>query len=124
VTSPLEAVTAHWRDEAHVLRRRGAEVQAGVLEQCAEELETALRERALEALTLEEAAGESGYTTDHLGRLVRDGTVPNAGRPNAPRILRRYLPLKPGSLPTSETSLHVPASSRQVVRAIAQGGTR
>jgi len=47
-------------------------------------------------LNLQQAAEESGYSADHLGRLVKDGEIPNAGRTKAPRILRKDLPRKPG----------------------------
>ena len=67
------------------------------LESCAAQLEAALRERDETTLNLTEAARESGYSTDHLGRLVRDGKIPNAGRPGAPRIARRHLPRKTGA---------------------------
>ena len=56
------------------------------LETCAAELEAALRQEDDTLLTLTEAARESGYSADHLGRLVRDGKIPNTGRPGAPRI--------------------------------------
>ena len=58
------------------------------LESCAAELEATLRERDETTLSLTEAARESGYSADHLGRLVRDGKIPNTGRPGAPRIAR------------------------------------
>lgn len=45
-----------------------------------------------DALTLREAAGESGYSPDHLSRLVREGRLPNVGRKHAPRVLRSDLP--------------------------------
>ena len=46
------------------------------------------------ALTLAQAALESGYSASHLGRLVRSDTIPNVGGPNAPRIRRKDLPRK------------------------------
>ena len=52
--------------------------------------------------SLVEASRESGYSADHLGRLVRDGKIPNAGRPGAPRIALKDLPRK----------AHVPAEPR------------
>ena len=46
-----------------------------------------VREAALtEALSLTEAAERTGYSAEHLGRLVRQGRLPNAGRKNAPRV--------------------------------------
>lgn len=47
------------------------------------------------ALTLGAAAAISGYSTEHLGRLLRDGIIPNAGRKHSPRILRSDLPIRP-----------------------------
>jgi hypothetical protein len=38
-------------------------------------------------LTLIEAAERTGYTPDHIGRLVRAGRLRNVGRKNAPRVL-------------------------------------
>ena len=72
----------------------GGETPAVALESCAAELEATLQERDETTLSLTEAARESGYSTDHLGRLVRDGRIPNAGRPGAPRIARSILPRK------------------------------
>ncbi len=46
-------------------------------------------------LTLGAAATRSGYSIEHLARLVRDGTIPNVGRKYAPRIRVRDLPKKP-----------------------------
>jgi hypothetical protein len=50
------------------------------------------------ALSLKGAAEESGYSAGHLGREVKAGRIPNAGRENAPKILRRDLPKKPSVL--------------------------
>ena len=90
----VESLPATWRRQATALRRYGAETPAVVLDRCADDLEVTLRERDETTLTLTDAARESGYTREHLGRLVRDGKIPNAGRPGAPRIARRHLPRK------------------------------
>lgn len=37
-------------------------------------------------LTLPEAAIRTGYSPDHIGRLIREGKLDNAGRKNAPRV--------------------------------------
>jgi hypothetical protein len=51
-----------------------------------------IREASLnELLSLTEAAERTGHTADHIGRLVREGKVPNAGRKNAPRVRIRDL---------------------------------
>ncbi len=89
-----DGLPAVWRSRAKALRRYGSDAPAVALERCADELETTLRERDETGLSLVQAARESGYSADHLGRLVRDGKLPNAGRPGAPRIARRHLPRK------------------------------
>lgn len=87
----------NWRGEADLLRRRGAPRQADVLESAAEDLETAWTAWRRERLTVEEASAASGYSEAHLRRLLRDGTLPNAGEEDRPRIRRADLPKKPGS---------------------------
>jgi hypothetical protein len=85
-----------WRDEAAKLRRRGLEDQALFMESLASELEDEIRTEGDELLTIAQAAAESGYGKDSLRKLVRDGTIPNAGEPYSPHIRRRNLPRKPG----------------------------
>lgn len=83
-----------WQADADVLRRRGCAVQAEALERCASELQAALRAENAEALTLAEAARESGYSPDRLRHLVTAGVIPNAGARGRPRIRRADLPRK------------------------------
>src|SRR3989442_492804 len=89
-------LAARWREEATVLRHRGAEAQAVALESCAAELEAYERERGLEQLTLEQAAAESGYSYSQLQKLVASGALANVGEPHKPRVRRGELPRKPG----------------------------
>jgi hypothetical protein len=91
-----DALAAVWRDRAEQLRRwAGAEGAAVAWEAAAAELDAALREVDGEALTLSEAAAESGYAARTLRQMVAEGTLPNAGRRNAPRIRRADLPRRP-----------------------------
>ena len=115
---------AEWRTQAEGLRQFGADAQAKAVDRCANCLEEALLQEGDALLTLPEAAEESGYSADHLGRLIRDGKVPNAGRRGAPRIARRDLPIKA----TQEDSA-VPQRNRisdtsnaQVVQSIIEKG--
>ena len=113
-----------WRDRAEDLRRFSA-AAAAAFEEAAEQLDRSLAEAGDTLLTLAEAARESGYSHSHIARLIRERKIPNAGRPKAPRVRWRDLPRKPQSLPSAPRTEHVlSASSRQVVRAIAQGDTR
>lgn len=87
-----------------MLRRRGAEPSAVLLESCAEDLEQASQDWWLEELSIAQAAGESGYSAEHLRRRVRDGTISaqrNGGTRSHIRISRKDLPKKPGKRSTS-----------------------
>jgi hypothetical protein len=59
------------------------------------DLESLVRSRDLDALTLSAAAAVSGYSADHLSRLIRKGALLNVGRKGAPRIRRKDLPIRP-----------------------------
>lgn len=70
-------------------------------------------------LSLTEAATLSGYSREHLGRLVRDGPIPNAGRQGAPKIRRRDVPMKSGGLPSADDQQRLPDSRKgDVVRSV------
>ncbi len=97
--SSCDRLARQWRDEAETLRKRGAVAQAVVLESCAEELEAAQREHELEALTLNEASQESGYSYSALQKKVASGELPNMGTKNCPRLRRGDLPRKASQLP-------------------------
>ena len=121
----VEALPVTWRTQAKALRRYGGETPAVALESCAAELEATLRERDETTLSLTEAARESGYSADHLGRLVRDGRIPNAGRPGAPRIARSHLPRKtqaPATPLLVEKHRRGEVSNAQIVQSIIERG--
>jgi hypothetical protein len=69
-----------------------------------------------EVLTLVEAAGESGLSADHLGRLLRTGTIPNSGRKGAPRIGRSDLPRSPRRLSSGGSSEYDPITDARALR--------
>lgn len=116
--TPADLVTT-WRAEALVLRRRGAPALAEALESCADELEQVASHAGSELLSLAEAALISGYTTDHLGRLLREGKLTNHGRPHAPRIRRAELPTKASALRSGRSGpMLVGATPRQVAAAV------
>ena len=122
----VEDLPADWRRQAKSLRRYGGETSATAIERCADDLEATLVERDETTFSLVEASRESGYSADHLGRLVRDGKIPNAGRPGAPRIARRDLPRKAHAPPEprlAETPRPRDVSNVQIVQSIIQKGT-
>ena len=67
------------RAKANELRETfGDDVRARALEWAAQKVEAALAAEDNQLLTLSEAAAYSGYSMEHLGRLVRDGRIPDA----------------------------------------------
>ena len=96
ITSEVEKLPDIWRERAQQLQDFGADQAAQVWKLAALELGQQLQKEQQETFNLTEAARESGYSADHLGQLVREDKLPNAGRPNAPLIRRADLPIKPG----------------------------
>lgn len=96
-SAALHVLVTRWRDDARRLGEDyGQEQVARVLKRVADDLEAALRTIDDEVLNLREASEATGYHEDHLGRLVKSGKIPNAGRKHAPRIRRGDLPVKQG----------------------------
>ena len=88
-----------------MLRLRHAMEAAATTEACAAELEAFARTHALEALTLTQAADESGYSSDHLARMIGEGRLENVGEDRAPRLARGSLPKKPPKASKAEPDL-------------------
>jgi hypothetical protein len=110
----VETLISEWRTEAELFARRGQVATSVLIRGMAEELEGAASRSAGEELTLGDAALESGYSPDHLGRLIREGKLPNAGRSNAPRVRRSDLPKKTVSAQSKAPHL----SREQIVRSV------
>ncbi len=60
---------------------------AAIWERAAEMVEESVRRFGLERLKLPQAAQESGYSRDHLRRLIDEGTIPT---PQEPTVRRRF----------------------------------
>ena len=93
LTSPT-TLSSRWRIRAKLFRDHADESVARAYEKCAEELDAERQEQDDRLLNLQEAADLSGYSADHLGRLVRGEKIQNAGRHGAPRIRIKDLPRK------------------------------
>jgi hypothetical protein len=85
-----------WRREAERDEQRGLKEFATFGRHFADDLNSWTKQYNEEELTLDEAAKESGYTKDHLFRLIYDRKLKNVGEPRSPRIQRQDLPRKPG----------------------------
>lgn len=89
-----EQLVAHWRQQAATYARDG-QPGAQLLDRVARELEEALATSEGAVVALNDAARISGYTADHLGRLVRNGQLVNHGTRHRPRVRLGDLPRKP-----------------------------
>lgn len=97
--SPNELVAA-WRTRAQQLEKY-APAAARAFADCADELEAALTTTDGSPLVgLNDASRISGYSADHLGRLVRQKKLANYGTPRRPRVRVADLPRKPQALTT------------------------
>ena len=84
-----------WRDRQAEYASSAAMVSgAAMLSRMLQELEAALTGERSEELTISEASHVSGFSTEHLARLVRQGRIANVGRKGAPRVRRGDLPSK------------------------------
>ena len=94
---PADLPTAFKAIAADAREYTADERAAAIWERAAEMVEESLRLSGLERLTLQRAAAESGYSRDHLRRLIDEGTIPDAsGADGSKAILRMHLPRKPG----------------------------
>ncbi len=111
---------ATFREIADNARQHTADERAATIwERAAEMVEESLRRFGLERLKLPQAALESGYSRDHLRRLIDEGTIPNAsGAEGSRAILRKDLPKKPGH-GVAAVRPTVPSSRLQAARAVA-----
>jgi hypothetical protein len=85
-----------WMQQRDAYERVSAHVNgARIIDAFLRDFDALERDEACDVLTLREAADRSGYSTDHLARLVRQGVIPNAGRRYSPRIRVADLPRRP-----------------------------
>ncbi len=119
----IAALIGAWRGEAALLGHRGLTEAAALVESLANDLEDTQQGFESDLLNLQESAAHSGYSPGHLSRLVRDGEIPNRGRPGAPRIRRSDLPIKRGHLTNSTIASDIRESKAAIVRSIADKGS-
>src|SRR5437868_1841826 len=83
----LDAAFAWWERFASDCEELDTHVSASMLtRKVISSLRDIVHRDLNQALTLTEAARRSGNSVGHLGRLIRQGKLPNAGRKFAPKI--------------------------------------
>jgi hypothetical protein len=112
----VRELVAQWRQKAEALRPF-AEPAARAFEAAADELADAVARDDEQLLTVQEASRASGYSADHLARLLRDRTIPNAGRKGAPRIRRADLPRRAPVAKRSRSGYDPTADARELLSA-------
>src|SRR4051812_5177497 len=115
-----DELLARWQARRADWKRFGVQVEGTVLaDEVLADLALLEKSEGDEILSLAAASSESGYSRDHLARLIRQGTIANAGRPNAPRVRRRDLPRKAASLQSAdETGISRAQIARSVVNSL------
>jgi len=115
-------LVAKWESRHEEWRRLGVQVNGALLaDEVLADLHELSRANALDPVSLGEASLISGYSIDHLQRLVAAGKLENIGKKGRPRIRRGDLPVKPGHrLPSSdgEGSFN---SRRRIVASVTNG---
>lgn len=110
----VEELRAKWTAEAQAMdRRRGLVSGSALIAEMLADIEAVLVGREDELLSVDEAARASGYSAEHLGRLVREGRIPDRRPPGTQgRLLFRRgdLPTKPGRRHTPVADVHDLAS--------------
>ena len=123
MTDRLRSLVTELRHRAREYSKVGANVSGAQLcEQIATEIENLSERDGNEAFTIRQAAEESGYTEEHLRRLVRDGKIPNAGRPGSPKIRTADLPRKPSPVAGTGPVAYDPVADAQRIRNRRRGG--
>ncbi len=107
-------LVAKWSSQAEEMRRRQGFVSgAEIISEFLADFERVRSRDKEEALTLAEAAEASGYSAEHLARLVREGKLSSL-RPSGSRghltFRRTDLPQKPSSGHTAPAGVHDLAS--------------
>jgi hypothetical protein len=113
-----------WKARRDEFERLDAHVSGATLcNEMLQDFESLIDTEQNDLLTLQESARLSGYSEDHLGRLIRKGKLTNHGRPGAPRIRRSDLPRKPSrAVATSSGRTYDPHADAQKLGSRLKGG--
>ena len=119
ISSDFARIAATFRAKARELREQfGSEPAARALEWAASELEQAAQCRSEQTLSLREASERSGYSQEHLARLVRLGRIPDL-RPNGSkgriRIRIGDLPARPAVVASRSRVAYDPSADARAL---------
>ena len=117
MTRKEREVVERWTSRRDELKLLHASVDGATLcEVVLNDLDELLTSRGEETMTLAEAANLTGYSKDHLSRLIRTGQIRNAGRKHRPRVVVRDLPLRPRNIAGSKGTGYDPNTDARSLR--------
>lgn len=106
------------------MQRRGVMANGtSLLTEVLADFKTVMASEREAVLSLPDAASRSGYSVEHLGRLIRDGRLPNAGRKGSPRIRAADLPRKPRALVPNGPQAYDPTADARTLLDRQRGGS-
>lgn len=116
--TPVEKeVNERWVARRDEFQRLGVSVDgASLCDEAIADLERLGQERDGKELTLSAAAAVSGYSREHLARLIRSGKLANAGRKHSPRIRSADLPIRPGAIAATHRPSYDPSTDARSLR--------
>ena len=121
-TRDVYTLPEYWRAKS-VRLQPYSPAAANAFNEAAKDLAATLENRDSEVLSVSDAAAESGYSSEYLARLVREGTIPNAGRHGAPRIRRGDLPYRKNyQVVRQQSSSYDPGADAQKLLSRRSGG--
>ena len=101
-SSPHNEILTRWQSRRADLARLHAQVDgAALIDEFLTDLEGIAA--AEQPVTLTQASTVSGYSADHLSRLIKSGQLTDYGRKHAPRVRTSECPRKPAmALPDAQ----------------------
>ena len=103
----ISQVCEKWSARLEEWRRLGIQVSGqGIAAEILADLESIEAANRDDAISIPEATRISGYSADHLRRLIREGTLENLGRKHAPRLRRSDLPKKTRAISRSSPQMY------------------
>jgi hypothetical protein len=117
MTPAEKEVEERWLKRRDEFRRLRVSVDGAALcDEVIADLDRLREERDGQTLTLSDAAILSGYSREHLARLVRSGKLANAGRKHSPRVMAADLPKRPPSIASRVSGSYDPATDARSLR--------
>ncbi len=106
-----------WSKRRDEFKKLGVSVNgAAICDQILADLNHLEQDQRNLVLSLREASERSGYSGEHLARMVRQGKLPNAGRKHSPKVRLGDLPRRPPTLRTKPSTSYDPDADARSLR--------